>query len=65
MPQFSGRSIDQSRVGCEYQWRIVGDDRAVLQVSFVSVHVIGAPLETATGKRTQISCQPSLSCHEV
>lgn len=57
--------MGRSRVRGEYQWRVVGDDRAVLQVPLVRVHVIRAPLEPAAGERAQISGQPPFARHEV
>lgn len=54
-----------SRVRCQYQWRIVGDDRTVFQVPFVRVYVIGAPLEPTAGERAQIPGQSPLTGHKV
>lgn len=55
----------RSRFGREHQRRVVGDDRTALQVPFVRVHVIGAPLEPAAGEGAQISGQTPFSRHEV
>lgn len=64
---YGGYSIrkQRSRFGCEYQWRVICDDRTVLKVPFVRIHVIGAPLEPAAGECAQISGQPPFACHEV
>lgn len=61
-----GRSSRRrSRLGRKYQRRVVGNDRAVLEVPLVRVHMIGAPLEPSAGERAQISGQPPFARHEV
>lgn len=54
-----------SRVWCKYQWCVVGNNRTVLQVPFVCVHVVGTPFETTTRERAQVSSQSLFARHEV